>query len=276
VFVSTEDDPERVINPRLAAMGADLTKISILATDKKREDGTPIFESGAAVSIDMIFRRVKKMNARVLIMDPLIETLAALGIDVNKSNEVRPILARMRDTSQALNCMTTVVHHQNKMSGAKSLYRSVGSIDIPASMRSVFVVGVDPDNPEVKAMAHVKSNWSALQPTLQFSVDEFGVFGWIGEVEMTADDMSQPVKPREERQKSAACYQWLKEFLRTGPYGAAVVQDAANKEGYGRKALDKAKDALSVHTWRVGGKNPYWVWSLVPRSEVPYDPMSDE
>lgn len=274
VFVSTEDDPKRVLRPRFDALRANLGMIDVLATDKKREDGTPIL-GDRPITIDMIFRRVEKIGAKLLILDPLIETMAALGIDVNKSNEVRPVLAKMRDLSARLNCATVIVHHQNKMSGAKSLYRSVGSIDIPASMRSVFAVGADPDDPDTRALAHVKSNWSRLQAALGYSVSELGEFGWTGETELTADDMSQPMKSKEERGKSAACKAWLKEYLADGPYNASIVLQAAEEHGFKRKALDKAKDALGVHYWRVGGKAPYWMWSLTPKQEVPYDPLTD-
>lgn len=274
VFVSTEDDPKRVLRPRFDVLKANLGMIDVLATDKKREDGTPIL-GDRPITIEMIFRRVEKVGAKLLILDPLIETMAALGVDVNKSNEVRPVLAKMRDLSARLNCATVIVHHQNKMSGAKSLYRSVGSIDIPASMRSVFAVGADPDDPDTRAFAHVKSNWSRLQPAIGYSVSEMGEFGWTGETELTADDMSQPMKSKEERGKSAACKEWLREMLKTGPYGAQVVHEEAKKQGYGRRVLEAARDAIHVHTWRVGGKDPYWVWSLVPREEVPYDPLTD-
>lgn len=275
VFVSTEDDPRKVLRPRFEMMGADLRQLSILATDKKREDGTPILGE-LPITIDMIFRRVEKIGAKLLVLDPLIETMAALGIDVNKSNEVRPVLAKMRDMAARLNCAVLIVHHQNKMSGAKSLYRSVGSIDIPAAMRSVFAVGVDPDDPERKALAHVKANWSALQPTLGYKID-FGEFGWTGESEMTADDMSQPMKSREDRQKSARAKEFLQDILRDGAVNAAIIQSKASDAGFGRRVMDAAKDAIGVYSWKVGGRNQeaYWLWSLKPKEEQPYDPMSD-
>jgi archaellum biogenesis ATPase FlaH len=276
VFVSTEDDPRRVLRPRFEALGANLKQISILATDKKREDGTPVL-GDRPVTIDMIFARVKVMGAKLLILDPLIETMAALGIDVNKSNEVRPILAKIRNLAAELNCAVIIVHHQNKMSGSKSLYRSVGSIDIPAAMRSVFAVGVDPDDPGIRALAHVKSNWSALQATLGYDVDEFGVFGWVGESELTADDMSQPVKPKAERQKSEAAKSWLREMLKDGPMNSVIIQSKADELGYGRRVMDAAGQAIPVYKWKVGGRNQesYWLWSLKAKEDSPYDPMSD-
>lgn len=262
VLVATEDDPGRVIKPRLRAMGANLSEVSVVGTEKKRADGTPVFSG--IVTPDMVLRRAEAKGARLVIIDPLIESLAAFGIDPCKGEQVRPFLAKIRNEAERLGLAVLFVHHQNKMTGGKALYRAVGSIDIPASMRSVFVVGADPNNPETKAMAHVKSNWGALQPSIGYSVKD-GVFGWLGEVSLSAEDMSQPAMLREDRDKASNCTEWLERFLKDGAVDATMVRDMAKELGYGRRALDSAKDALGIRLHRVtyGNKGAGgWTWAL--------------
>lgn len=273
VLFACEDDPGRVVVPRMKALGCDLTRLSLVATDKKRADGTPVFDG--VITVDMIMRRCLKMRARVLILDPLIESLAALGIDPCKSQEVRPFLAKLRNFGEVHGMAVIIVHHQNKNSGGKSLYRAVGSIDIPAACRSVFAVGSDPNAPEIKAMAHVKSNWAALQPTIGYTVRD-GVFGWTGESSLTAEDLSQPPMLREERERSAGCKDWLASFLSDGAVDAITVKAVAKENGYGRRQLDAAKDALGVQLKRItlGNKGDGgWMW-MIPQ-EVGYDVYND-
>lgn len=267
VMLACEDDPARVVVPRMKAMGANVRNISLIATDRKRADGTPLFDG--TITLEMLFNRVRKMGAKLLIIDPLIESLAALGIDPCKSQEVRPFMAQMRVAAELHNCSVVLVHHQNKNAGGKSLYRSVGSIDIPAACRSVFAVGSDPNNPELKAMAHVKSNWAALQPTLGYTVKD-GMFGWTGESSLTAEDLSQPPMLREEREKQGSCKEWLKEFLGGGAVDAVLVRQVAKEHGYGRRQLDGAKDSLHVELKRItfGNKGEGgWKWQLPGQPE---------
>lgn len=275
VLVATEDDPSKVIKPRLRDMGADLKQISVLGTDRKKADGTPIFEG--VVTVEMIFNRIAAKNAKLLIIDPLIESLAALGIDVNKSEQVRPFMARLRNMADANDCAVVIVHHNNKNSGGKALYRAVGSIDIPASCRSVFSVGSDPENPGHKVMAHVKSNWAAMQPSLAYSIDN-GVFGWLGESQLTAEDISQPPAPKAEREKSTGCREWLKSQLSEGPVNSEIIHGLAGECGYSRRKVFAAKDELGVAARRKGGagEKGYWVWCLPGQDEEGnYDPHTD-
>ena len=271
VMFCCEDDPSRVVVPRLKAMGANVKNISLVATDRKRADGTPVFDG--TITVDMLFARVRKMGARMLVIDPLIESLAALGIEVNKSEQVRPFMQRLRFFAELSGCAVVIVHHQNKNSGGKSLYRAVGSIDIPAACRSVFAVGADPNNPEAKAIAHVKANWSSIQATLGYSIRD-GLFGWTGESTLTAEDLSQPPAMREERERGANCKEWLAEFLKEGAVDAVTVKDVAKELGYGRRVLEAARDALHVRIERVSYGNKGeggWKWSM----EVEDEPFAE-
>lgn len=274
VLVSFEDSPGLVLRKRLRLMGADLSRVSILHTEKKDEDGVPIFDFGK-LTIDMVFRRVKKVGASWLFIDPIVEFIGA-AINMNSANEVRPFMSNLRFNCELLHCAGVLNAHNNKNTGGKALYRTVGSIDFPAACRSVFQVGCDPDNPEHKVFAHVKHNWSKKQPSLTFEVsdvEDIGVFGWIGTSDLNAEDLSMPAKPREEREKSNGCKEWLESYLKDGPVDAVTIKEIAKEMGYGRRVLEGARDALHVRIERVSYGNKGgggWKWALTPE-EDPYE-----
>lgn len=279
VFVSTEDDPSYILRPRFESLGADLSKISILATDRKREDGTPIL-GDKPVTVEMIYRRAERVGARLIVLDPLIETLAALGVDVNKSNEVRPVLAKMRDLSRQCRCATLIVHHNNKNTMAKTLYRSVGTIDIPGSMRSVFAVGVDPDDGQTNVFYHVKHNWAKKQPSYTYVVNELAdnkmEFLWGAVSSVSPEDMNKPMVSSDDQKEAMSCTKWLKAYLADGAVNSRIIAKDAKDAGFGKSALETAKKRLGIVPIKKGyGSEGYWLWALDETQEEAYDPFKD-
>lgn len=280
VLVSSEDDPRRVIKPRLTMMGANLANVSVLATDRKDENGLPQFD--VPVTVDMIFRQAKRRGAKLIIIDPVVEFIGAM-VDMNSGNQVRPFMARLRMLAELNDCALILVHHQNKNSnGGKALYRAVGSIDFPAACRSVFAVGVDPDNPNVKALAHVKCNWAMLQPSIGYQYDEEGLFGWTGEIDLSADELNMPPAPKAERESNNAAKAWILDQLKDGAMNAEILMSLAKDEGISRRKMFDVKAELGIVSKRrspKGGKGSaqsghgYWVWML---KEHQNDPFSGE
>lgn len=72
-------------------------------------------------------------------------------------NEIRPIFKRLGQLAEQTGCAIVLVGHMNKMQGAKSAYRGLGSIDFRAAARSVLLVGRSKDDPETRVVVHDKS-----------------------------------------------------------------------------------------------------------------------
>jgi hypothetical protein len=258
-------------------MGANLSMISVLATDRKDENGLPKFD--VPVTVDAIFRQARHKGAQLIIIDPVVEFIGAT-VDMNSGNQVRPFMARLRMLAELNDCALILVHHQNKNSnGGKALYRAVGSIDFPAACRSVFAVGADPENPQMKALAHVKSNWSALQPSIGYQYDEDGLFGWSGEVNISADELNLPAAPRAERESNEQAKRWLLDQLRDGAMNAEILMSLARDEGISRRRMFESKSQLGIVSKRrspKGGKGSaqsghgYWVWMLPEHQNDPF------
>ncbi len=62
------------------------------------------------------------------------------GVDMGRAMDMRRIMSGLVKIAERTGCAIVCIGHNNKASGAKSLYRGLGSIDIAATARSVLTV----------------------------------------------------------------------------------------------------------------------------------------
>ncbi len=74
-----------------------------------------------------------------MIMDPIQAYLGA-NVDMNRANENRPLFRHLSTIAERTGCAIVLIGHLNKSSGSQSDYRSLGSIDIAAAVRSILFV----------------------------------------------------------------------------------------------------------------------------------------
>src|SRR5690606_28597242 len=116
--------------------------------------------------------------------------------------------------------------HLTKASTADPMNRGSGSIGITASARSVILVGNDPDDEDIRAMAHIKMNIAKKGKPLTFAlpggdarVGEMPEFIWCGEVDYDAFAILAGPKREAGRpaEASADARQFLINELSNGP-----------------------------------------------------------
>jgi hypothetical protein len=73
--------------------------------------------------------------------------------------------------AREFNTTVLVVRHLRKGDSNDALYRGLGSIAIAARVRSIMLLGRHPEEPDVRALAHVKSNYAPPGPTILFDLD---------------------------------------------------------------------------------------------------------
>ena len=59
---------------------------------------------------------------------------------MNRANEIRPLFRHLSTIAERTGCAIVLIGHLNKSSGSQSDYRSLGSIDIAAAVRSILFV----------------------------------------------------------------------------------------------------------------------------------------
>ena len=114
--------------------------------------------------------------------------------DMNRANEVRPMFRRLADVAERTGCAVILIGHLNKAAGGQSAYRGLGSIDFRAAARSVLLIGRVKREPNVRVIVHDKSSLAPEGKPVAFCLDPFCLdpetgFSWIGEYDITADEL---------------------------------------------------------------------------------------
>lgn len=193
IYQTAEDGLGDTVKPRLIEAGADLDRVLVI------DDS----EVQLTLSDERIEKAIVENNVRLLIIDP-IQAYFGADVDMNRANEVRPIFMRLGQVAQRTGCAILLIGHLNKAAGMQSLQRGLGSIDIAAAVRSVMFIGKLKHDPTMRILTHEKSSLAPPGASLAFSLGDEGGFRWVGEYDITADEMLSGIEPQRETKTQQA------------------------------------------------------------------------
>ena len=193
IYQTAEDGLGDTVKPRLIEAGADLDRVLVI------DDS----EVQLTLSDERIEKAIIENNARLVIIDPIQAYLGA-DVDMNRANEVRPIFMRLGQVAQRTGCAILLIGHLNKAAGMQSLQRGLGSIDIAAAVRSVMFIGKLKHDLTMRILTHEKSSLAPPGASLAFSLGDEGGFRWVGEYDITADEMLSGIEPQRETKTQQA------------------------------------------------------------------------
>jgi hypothetical protein len=161
------------VKPRLEAMVADASKIySLKGMFTLDSDGCQLIEN-----------YISQTTPKLVIIDPLIAYMSA-GLDINKSNQVRQVTARLSLLAEKYHLAVLTVRHLTKSGSSKAIYRAAGSIDFIASARSSLLAGQDPETKQ-RALCHIKCNVGPKVEPIGYELTEDGRFNWLTTTNVT-------------------------------------------------------------------------------------------
>lgn len=185
LLLSVEDDLP-VLRGRIEASGGDLDKCHFLTN-----------AAGLSFNSPEVEEAVKHVQARLVIFDPL-QAFMGAKVDMFRANETRPELAKLFEMCDRNDCACIIIAHTAKNTGDKSpVNRALGSVDIPAAMRSVLQIIENPDNEYERIAVHVKCSNAPKGRSIAYTIGDRGGVQWIGFSPMTADDLTAVVKRKE-------------------------------------------------------------------------------
>lgn len=276
VFLTSENDPAKVLRPRLVAAGADLKKIYILSSSVNTLDAKGKKKT-RHVALSEDAEKIGSMVAGVdgvvaLVIDPISEYMG--GKDSNSNSDVRDVLATLTDQVRTKNIAIIAITHYNKKVEINSASARInGSIGFAGAARTAFAVGTfydeewsDEERATRKgqmAFSSVKNNLSGDKGGYVYTINSFsytknGVdietakLEWIECITESADDLLRRAnkkegRPRIERDR---CVKWLTEYLSQYPDGAQradVIIEAA-QQGFSRATVDRARKEMVIIT----------------------------
>lgn len=277
-LLGAEDDAADTIRPRLEVNGGDAQHF-YLFEGWRHPDGT----RGLLTLQDLRLLQtlLEDYQPALLVVDPL-QAFFGRGLDMNHANETRPVLADVAALCKEQRCTILYVRHLAKAHKEQAIYAAIGSIDISAHVRSAMLVGVDPDNPARRILAHHKASNAPEAESLAFTLtsveremfraDESSVMveasrvDWDGLSPLKAADLLQPRQSDEEQEDKSALGQareFLQELLQEGPVLSKEVKASAKEAGVAMRTLARAKALIRVKVTRreqEGLPREKWPW----------------
>lgn len=245
IYQTAEDGLGDTVKPRLIEAAADLDRVLVI-DEAKRE---------LTLSDERIEKAIVQNGARLIILDP-IQAYMGDKADMNKANEVRPIFRRLAEVAERTGCAVILIGHLNKAAGGQSAYRGLGSIDFRAAARSVLLIGRVKREPNVRVIVHDKSSLAPEGKPVAFCLDPETGFSWIGEYDITAEELLSGAGGNNAT-KTEQAEKLILDLLADGKELASEeIVKAAAAAGISERTVQNAKRSMGgvLGARRVGGQ----------------------
>ena len=213
IYQTAEDGLADTVKPRLTALGADCSRVLVI--DESEHELT--------LSDWRLAQALQETGAGLLVLDPI-----------------------------QTGCAIVLVGHMNKMQGAKSAYRGLGSIDFRAAARSVLLVGRSKDDPETRVVVHDKSSLAPEGASILFSLHSDTGFSWSGFCDTTASELLSGSGPGVTKTEQAE--RLLLELLKGGEVASEELLKQSSALGISERTLKIAKQNRGVISLRRGDR----------------------
>jgi len=182
VLVLSVEDDVPVLRGRIKASGGDLNRCFFMPD-----------AAGLTFNSPEVELAIRSLGVKLVIFDPFQAFLGA-GVQMDKSNQTRPQLAKLFEMAARQDCAVAIIAHIGKGSVlSAAVNRSLGSVDIPAAMRSILHVVRNPDQPTQCLAVHIKSSNAPIGKTLAFTIGERGGVHWDSLCDYSLGDSSPVV-----------------------------------------------------------------------------------
>jgi RecA-family ATPase len=245
MIVSAEDDPARVLRPRLEAAKADLQRVLIVDGIGPEELPVQLPEH-----LPALVELIVKENVGLVIIDPLMAFLGR-GVAASSDQQVRRALHRIKQAAEHTQCAFVIVRHLNKSSAMSALYRGGGSIGIIGACRVALVLGKDPVSDEGRVLAMNKNNLARKPPSVRFHLEQSGgacVVAWDGECDWTADEILGKMSEQQAEALSrvAECADYLQRLFGGETVMARDLDTAGRAGGFTEITIRRARKKMGA------------------------------
>ena len=265
VWLGYEEDPERVIVPRLTAANAILKRVKIVRGRWSCGRAIPV---ALPDDIDAVAKLIRELgDVRLVVIDPLVSSFGG-RVQLNKAERVRPVLHALVDLAEESGAAVVGVSHLRKNESNDALYRIAGSSAFTEVARAVNAIGRVEGDPDVRLLGQIKTNGPGVKCDLAFRLVpvELGGEGedrieavrveWIGEWQGTsvAEGLSAPNTGKLTRgTRFSAAVKFLQTALASGPRPSAEVESAAESAGIKSRTFSDARSELRIESYLSAG-----------------------
>jgi len=285
ILFGAEDDAGKVVVPRLAAAGADLSRVHVCQGTLIEDEDDESKDELAAMVLERHINELRDaldqvVDCRLIVFDPLPDYIAA---DENKSAEVRAALVPLAKLAQERNVAVLAVLHQNKKNDLTTVQRISGSGAFAQVARVVLAIRTHPDDAEKESdrrrvMIVSKSNYGERNVGQAYEIETRSngspALVWhAGTLTMDADEIAKrPTGGHEHEARRSDAVDALRDMLAAGEKSVAAINEALQDAGLRRRQIDYAASVLNVvkRKSREG-----WYWRLPATSADDTRPQPD-
>ena len=261
IYLTAENDPNKVLRPRAEAMGADLQRL--------------YFQDGASYAMgdEELSNLCRAIRPDLLVFDP-IQSYLGQGVQMNRAEQVRPLLDGLGSLAKELDMAVLLISHMSKPGPGvcSALDRLLGSSDFRNAARSILIVGRDPENPDSRVFAHAKNSLGIPGESQRYHICENGTVAYDGPCALTADRIIQETGAGQPRTRPAATLNAAVEALDkqlgfVGWVEAGEVYRLCAQRGFSERTMRNARIALGLKVLRLGKhENMKYYWFRADRS----------
>lgn len=277
IILSAEDAADDTLKPRLAAAGADMSKVfSVSAVREAQLGARRSFNLQADLrTLETEIARIG--DVRLVIIDPISSYLGK--VDSHKNADVRSVLEPLGQLATKTGCAIVCNNHFSKgVGGANS--RVIGSVAFVNQARAAFIVTPDADDETRMLFIPSKMNIAVLGEGLAYRIG--GFLADVDEVEIPTSQVCWEATPitisadaalaafgtdPEAGSALEEAAAFLNDTLAKGPMAANEVKAAATAAGLSWATIRRAKAGIvdSKPEGPAGAKDR-WKWRLVSKA----------
>ncbi len=300
LLISCEDDWQRTILPRLAALGADRRNVLRVEGVRMKKDGKVKildFHMGHYAQLERAL--VSNPDIMLIVIDPAGAYIGRAGVNENQDAELRSVLGPLSESANRTGATVLLIKHLNKSAGVSAVQRVGGGGAYVNAVRFSYMVAPDPDDHDKKLMLPLKTNvlksgmtglayrmtdvppaegtalllreWPDMRPGDAAALaSQLFRPQWEGGTAVDANAISGARSNKAAQSRGVnECVSFLREFLDRWAWPEKEVEDASKKAGFSFSVYRQAKasmrtddknDPTRLSGLPIEAGGAWWLW----------------
>lgn len=276
LIFSGEDDPAKVLRPRLLAAGADVEKVFVETSDGFFR------KNGCLLSIDseLMAEIIRNTAPDLVIVDPY-QAFLPMDVKMAERNQMRGATTPLRAVLRETNSAGLLVAHSNKKGSVAGRQRLADSADLWDASRCVVMMGRDRGTKQVY-VSNEKNSYAPECRTTLFTIEGATVEGVktaVAVYQGTTDKkdydfiMDKPTRPAASKDEAKEAILSILTESQTGSMESdklrlAVREDIGCSDTTFRRARDDLKADGNIEIKQIRLKDGVNKWYVVYRGAV--------
>ncbi|MCD7750460.1 MAG: AAA family ATPase [Lachnospiraceae bacterium] len=250
IYQCSEDGVEDTIKPRLESCGANCGNVAFIDEET---------HGGLTLDDERIRQSIASFRPWLVVIDP-VQAYVGNDADLQVAGRARKLMHRLGIWASTYDCAIVLIGHLNKKEGSKNIYRSLGSIDVVAAVRSVLQVERDEEDEDIRIVRQIKNSLAPVGDEIRYEIRPGSGFKWL--VSSTSSCAvhvpDRNAIPQFETKQDKAVF-LIKKYLTDGDMRSKEIFMRLHDEGIGRRTAQMAKQEMGVQSYRTRQE---WYWTL--------------